>query len=155
MNQDTSTRSPDFLGAFAVLEQDQHILMVQNKRIIGGRDTLTWDLPGGQVEAGELLAETLLRELAEETELRSGAQPRFLFYQEGEGLVGDRRRYAWRSFFFALASWEGEARAGAEVLALRWMNRAELRAELSAPYHDSFLLWLERGGTNFSSCWRD
>ena len=31
----------------------------------------------------------------------------------------------------------------------------ELRGELRAPYHDSFLEWMERGGTVFRSAWRD
>lgn len=150
-----NSMSPDFLGAFAVLEQDRRFLMVQNRRTIAGCESLTWDLPGGRVEKGELLGEALLRELEEETGLRSNAEPQFLFYQEGEGLVGERRSYAWRSFFFGLERWQGEAVAGSEVLALRWMNRSELHAELHAPYHDSFLLWLEQGGTSFSSCWRD
>ncbi len=145
----------DFLGAFAVLERDERVLMVQNRRIIAGRESLTWDLPGGRVEPGELLEEALLRELREETKLESVAKPRFLFYQEGERVQADARSHTWRSFFFALDHWEGEARAAAEILDTRWMDRIELRRELQAPYHDSFLLWLERGGSSFSSSWCD
>ncbi|MHC5065298.1 MAG: NUDIX domain-containing protein [Planctomycetota bacterium] len=148
-------RQVDFLGAFALLESAERVLMVQNRRIIAGRETLTWDLPGGRVEAGELLEEALLRELREETRLASNSSPRFLFYQEGERLSGGTRSHAWRSFFFALDHWEGEARAGAEILDLRWMDREELRLELQAPYHDSFLRWLDEGGLSFSSSWRD
>ena len=36
---------------------------VRNERVIDGRVTRVWDLPGGQVEPGELLEETLRREL--------------------------------------------------------------------------------------------
>ena len=49
----------------------------------------------------------------------------------------------------------GEPVAGAEVLATRWLDPSELRARLTAPYHDSFRRWLEVGGTVFHSVWAD
>jgi 8-oxo-dGTP diphosphatase len=145
----------DFLGAFAVIRRGERILMVGNERRIGGRAVRTWDLPGGRVEPGELLAEALRRELREETGLRLRGEPRFEFIQEGERIVAGVRQHAWRSFFFAADVEPGEPQAGNEVLAVRWMDRAELLAELDAPYQDSFLLWLEHGGTLFRSAWRE
>jgi ADP-ribose pyrophosphatase YjhB (NUDIX family) len=147
--------SDDFLGAFAVVRRADTILMVGNERLIGGRMQRTWDLPGGRVEPGERLEETLARELREETalELRPGC--RFLFVQEGVRTHGGARLYAWRSFFFAAEVGPGEPQPGNEVVAVRWMDRAQLRDELRAPYHDSFLSWLEHGGTLFSSAWAD
>src|SRR5215510_7852119 len=59
----------DFLGAFAVVTRADRFLMVGNDREIGARTVRTWDLPGGRVEATELLRETLTRELLEETSL--------------------------------------------------------------------------------------
>jgi 8-oxo-dGTP diphosphatase len=147
-------RSGDFLGAFAVIEQDQRILMVQNQRRIGGVAVATWDLPGGQVEPGELLHEALARELREETGL-SVARAHFLFVQEGERVTAGRRDHAWRSFFFAVEPLPGEAQAQGEVTGLRWFDRRELARVLHAPYHDSFRDWLQGGGAFFRSRWRE
>lgn len=151
----TRARQPDFLGAFAVVERGDAILFVQNRRVIAGVPTTTWDLPGGGVEPGELLHEALRRELREETHLEIVGDPAFLFFQEGERRAAGRRRHAWRSFFFKVAAIVGEPRAGAEVLAVRWIARAEAPSHLRAPYHDSFLAWLTTGGVEFRSRWQD
>lgn len=148
-------RDDDFLGAFAVLCRDHRYLMVGNDRTIGGQLVRTWDLPGGRVEAGELLHEALARELREETGLTLVGTPRFLFVQEGQRCDGPRRRHVWRSFFFAIEVGPGEPAANSEVQAVRWMDRAELAAELRAPYHDSFRTWLTAGGSFHPSRWDD
>jgi 8-oxo-dGTP diphosphatase len=148
-------RHDDFLGAFGVLTRDERILFVQNRRVIGGREVLTWDLPGGQVERGETLAEALLRELREEIGVTVTGAPRFLFYQEGERVIGGTRRYVWRSFFFEAPAFAGEPRACEEVLDVRWMTRAEMERELTAPYQASFLEWLAGAGGAHACVWRD
>ena len=145
----------DFLGAFAVVARGDRILFVGNERTIRGAPVRTWDLPGGRVESGELLRETLARELLEETGLVVRGEPRFVFVQEGERCAGGRRLHAWRSFFFAVDVEPGEPSADNEVIAVRWMDRAEMLAELTAPYHDSFKEWLLRGGSLFRSAWHD
>ena len=150
-----SERCHDWLGVFALIERDDSYLFVQNERVILGVPTLTWDLPGGGVESGELLHEALRRELREETAVELAATPEFAFFQEGERSAAGRRRYAWRSFFFRVAAITGEPRPGAEVLAVRWLTRAELPHLLTAPYHDSFLRWVASGGTNFLSHWKE
>lgn len=146
---------PDFLGAFAILEREGSYLFVQNERRIGGRVTRTWDLPGGQVESGELLEETLARELGEETKLVVTARPLFAFFQEGERREAGRRLYTWRSFFFRISAFSGEPSPGAEVLAVRWIARQDLAGLLTAPYHDSFLHWVQHGGTTHASVWEE
>lgn len=145
----------DFLGAFGVLERADGILMVQNRRVIDGREVLTWDLPGGQVEARETLLEALARELDEEVGIEVVGRPEFLFYQDGERVVGGARQSVWRSFFFEVVGFDGEPRAGNEIVDLRWMPRAAMAHELTAPYHDSFLEWLDRGGRQFACTWQD
>ena len=65
-------RENDFLGAFAVIQSDAGILMVQNRRRIGGASVLTWDLPGGQVEPGEEeLVEEIMRTREEEVKRKA------------------------------------------------------------------------------------
>lgn len=145
----------DFLGAFAIVERGDRILFAGNDRRIGGQQVRTWDLPGGRVEQNELLGEALARELAEETGLAVVGEPRFAFVQDGELRRRGERVQAWRSFFFAVDVAPGEPRAGHEVRAVRWIDRAALRAELNAPYHTSFLEWVERGGRLFRCTWND
>jgi len=50
------------VGAIAV--DDEHLLMVRRGR---GPAAGEWSVPGGRVEAGETLAEAVVRELTEET----------------------------------------------------------------------------------------
>ena len=148
-------RHGDFLGAFGVIERPEGILMVQNRRVIGGRDVLTWDLPGGQVEPGEALTDALARELDEEVGIEVRGEAPFLFYQEGERVIGGERHSVWRSFFYEVTAFEGEPQPQAEIIDLLWMPRAAMRGELTAPYHSSFLQWLERGGRQFWCTWAD
>jgi ADP-ribose pyrophosphatase YjhB (NUDIX family) len=145
----------DFLGAFGVLRRGERILMTLNARVLGGQPAETWDLPGGRVEPGELLLETLAREVFEETGVVVRGVPRFLFVQEGERIFCGQRHHAWRSFFFAVDEFGGEPAARSEVLAVQWFAPEELRLALHAPYHDSFLDWLAHGGTVFRSRWDD
>ena len=144
----------DFVGAFAVVQRGDRYLLVANERRIDGNMQRVWDLPGGRVEAGELLQEALRRELHEETRLRLEGAPEFVFFQEGERIESGVRQYAWRSFFFTVAA-EGDPVASNEVLDVRWMTPAEIAAECRAPYHDSFREWLQHGGSYFVSAWRD
>jgi len=158
MSEASDFRAPhlgrsDFLGVFAVVEGPAGILMVQNERVIGGKAQTTWDLPGGQVEPGELLGEALARELREETGLELQRRD-LLFVQDGEKVIAGARHYAWRSFFFRAAT-TGTPVAGAEVRAVRVVPRAELPPLLTAPYHDSFRTWLRTGGSFFASTWRE
>lgn len=160
MNGDDDIREPhlrkpdsgsgrDFLGAFALVERAGTLLMTKNLRRIGGVERHTWDLPGGQVEPGELLHETLLRELDEETGLRvpTDAQPpEFSFLQEGARIRAGQRVHAWRSFFFRVHEWEGEPAAGREVLEVDWFSREQILASVDdVPYHGTFYEWLRKG----------
>ena len=160
MSEDGDFREPhlrqgDFLGAFAVLESPEGILLVQNRRHIGGEEVLTWDLPGGQVEPGETLRAALDRELEEELGVCPGGATDFLFLQEGVRSLKKAPPYVWRSFFFRVESWNGDPAPGSEILAVRWARADQMSELLQAPYHGSFLDWLRGGGTYFSSSWVD
>lgn len=135
-----------FLGVFGVLEKDGSLLLVANERRIGGRDTITWDLPGGGVEAGETLVEALVREMQEEVSLEVSVGD-LLLVSEGERLSAGRRIGVWRSFFFAVSSPSPQARAGHEIVAARWVEEAEARSLFTAPYHGGFRRFLESGRT--------
>lgn len=149
-------RRDDFLGAFGVIRDREHTLFVRNERVIGGERVEVWDLPGGQVEPGELLVEALVRELREEVAIEVVAgSVELLFFQEGERVVDARRSYAWRSFFFGVDAFHGEPTASSEVLGLRWMTEAEQLDELTAPYHDSYREWLRGARGMFRSDWTD
>ncbi len=148
-------RSADFLGAFGVIRREERTLFVANERVVAGESVRVWDLPGGQVEPGELLHEALTRELDEELGIAVAGSPDLLFVQEGERVIDGLRQYAWRTFFYRVTEFAGEPRAQGEVLDHRWMTDAEALAELTAPYHDSYRQWLERGGTAFRSRWID
>ena len=125
---------PDYLGVFGLLEAPQGILLVANRRLIGGKPEVVWDLPGGGVEPGETLAEALRREMREETSLDVAVRE-FLFVAEGERIRKGERTGVWRSFFFGIERLKGEIdityleRAGARVLAA--LPRAGLEKALA------------------------
>src|SRR5690606_27862132 len=75
-------RGGDFLGAFAVIESPAGVVRGANRRTIAGRATVVFALLGGQVEPGELLRETLRREVREEVGIEIEDAPEFLFVQE-------------------------------------------------------------------------
>jgi len=58
---------PTFVTVDAVVVQSGHVLMIQRKRAPGKG---LWALPGGFVEQGESLRESVLRELEEETKIK-------------------------------------------------------------------------------------
>jgi 8-oxo-dGTP pyrophosphatase MutT (NUDIX family) len=145
------TDRPDYLGAFGLLETDAGILLVANRRVINGTQTLVWDLPGGGVEEGETLAEALRREMKEEAGLPVSVGE-LLFVAEGERIRDGTRTAVWRSFFFELKSESGEG-SGAidtsgepDIVDWRFEPRATLPGLLKAPYHRGFLTWLASGG---------
>lgn len=138
---------PDYLGVFGLLELPQGILLVANRRVIGGRPTVVWDLPGGGVEPKETLSEALVREMREETTLEVAVGD-MLLVTEGERIKNGERVGVWRSFFFHITREDGEIDISGEpdLVDYRFVPRAEIVPLLTAPYHRGFVLWLESLG---------
>jgi ADP-ribose pyrophosphatase YjhB (NUDIX family) len=138
----------DYIGVFGWWETPEGLLLVANRRRIGGRETTTWDLPGGGVEEGETLEEALRREMAEETAL-DVAVGEMLFVAEGERIHGGRRTGVWRSFFFRVERLGGAVDHGREtdIVGHRFEPLPTLPPLLTAPYHRGFLAWLASGRT--------
>lgn len=138
---------PDYLGVFGLLEEPRGILLVANRRLIGGKPEVVWDLPGGGVEPKETLEEALRREMREETSLdvRVGEM---LFVAEGERIRHGQRTGVWRSFFFRIERESGEIDISREpdLVDFRFVQRDGIVPLLTAPYHRGFVSWLASGG---------
>ncbi|MFQ5844936.1 MAG: NUDIX domain-containing protein [Planctomycetota bacterium] len=137
----------DFLGAFGYLETERGVLLVANRRRIGGESVVVWDLPGGGVEEGETLAEGLVREMREETALDVEVAE-MLFVAEGERVRAGCRVGVWRSFFFRVERTRGEIDLSGEpdLVDYRFEPVESLPPLLTAPYHRGFCAWLASGG---------
>jgi len=138
------TARPDYLGAFGLLETAEGVLLVANRRIIGGEARVVWDLPGGGVHARETLEEALVREMKEETGL-DVAVKEMLFVAEGERVRAGERTGVWRSFFFRIERTGGTIDLSGEpdIVDHRFAPRAALPALLDAPYPSFACRWYQ------------
>ena len=110
------TATPE-VAVGAVCVRDGKLLLVRRLR---GVAIGSWSLPGGRVEAGELLADAVLRELYEETALRGVVA----------GLCGIAERILDIAHYVILDYWvdapEGEPVAGDDAGEVVWTDRALL-----------------------------
>ena len=104
------------VGAIAVF--DDAILMVRRGR---GPAQGTWSIPGGRVEAGETLAEAVVRELAEETGL-SGVCEMLVGWAER---IGPGYHYVILDFSVTLMS-DKDPVAGDDASEARWVPLSEV-----------------------------
>jgi 8-oxo-dGTP diphosphatase len=108
------------VGAVAV--DSGHILMVRRGR---GPAQGMWSVPGGRVEAGETLAEAVVRELREETGL-GGVCEGLIGWDER---IGDGYHYVILDFAVTVMD-TGEPAAGDDAAEAAWVPLYEV-AELS------------------------
>lgn len=104
------------VGAIAVF--DDSILLVRRGR---GPAQGTWSIPGGRVEAGESLAEAVVRELAEETGL-SGVCEGLVGWAER---IGSDHHYVILDFSVTLLS-DADPVAGDDAAEVRWVALSEV-----------------------------
>ena len=102
------------VGAIAV--DTGHLLLVRRGQ---GPGSGRWSVPGGRVEAGETLAEAVVRELAEETGLE-GVCDALVGWVER---IGDGRHYVILDFAVTMLQGAEEVlpRAGGDVVEAAWV----------------------------------
>lgn len=127
------------VGAGAVVQDDDGRLLVVRR----GREPAAgrWTLPGGHVEAGERAADTVVRELREETGLDVEVTG---FIGFSEVFDGDRHLVI---LDFRAAVVGGQARAGDDADAVAWVTRHELAARSTT---DRLLEFLDAHGVELA-----
>jgi len=106
------------VGALAV--DDDHILLIRRGR---GPAQGFWSVPGGRVEAGETLAEAVVRELAEETGLE-GVCEQLVGWAER---IGEGYHFVIFDFWVTIVS-GAEPTAGSDAAEAAWVPLDEVAA---------------------------
>ena len=98
----------------AIVVEDGRLLLIRRGR---GPAQGEWSVPGGRVEAGELLAEAVVRELAEETGLE-GVCGELVGWVER---VGDGHHFVILDFAVTLLDPDAEPIAGDDAADAAWV----------------------------------
>jgi ADP-ribose pyrophosphatase YjhB (NUDIX family) len=112
------------LGCSATLFDEQQTKVLLTRRA----DNQRWCLPGGQVEAGESVAETCVREMWEETGLRVQVVRLLGVYSNPHRLLeyADGNRYHLVSLNFEVTWLAGQLRLSNETTAYGYFSRDEI-----------------------------
>lgn len=90
--------------ASAIIRKDDNILMIQQP----DKDGLYWYIPGGMLEAGELVNDAIIREVREETGLNVEAVGKLAFVTQIYNLHETRHSIA---FIVEIEAWSGSLQA--------------------------------------------
>jgi len=123
-----------------LIERDGEVLLGRRAhRPYRGR----WDLPGGRVEPGEFLEESVRREVAEETKL-SVSELRLEGAYHYPGNEGSPAIF----LLYKVLSVQGRIELTEELPLLRWFSRGELEALNLTPWSRHFLLERRLGASS-------
>jgi len=103
----------------AIVVEDDHLLLIRRGH---GPAAGFWSVPGGRVEAGELLAEAVVRELAEETGLEGVCGPLCGWVER----IGDAYHYVILDFFVTVLDAGAALRAGTDADEAAWVPLHEV-----------------------------
>ncbi|MEY2403740.1 MAG: 8-oxo-dGTP diphosphatase [Acidimicrobiaceae bacterium] len=103
----------------AIVVEDGRLLLIRRGR---GPAQGEWSVPGGRVEAGELMAEAVVRELAEETGLE-GVCGELIGWVER---VGEHHHFVILDFAVTLLNPEAEPVAGDDAQEAAWIPLHEV-----------------------------
>lgn len=132
----------------ALVRSGERLLLVQRGRPpFEGR----WSLPGGGMELGETVAETAVREVAEETGLQVKVT-RFLGYADGiERDVAGRVRWHYVIMYVEASPVGGVLQAADDARDVRWVTEAEARQLPLTDAVERCLAWSRTKTTEGSS----
>lgn len=64
------------VGVKALIQNEkEQYLFLRRSQVVGDQTEITWDIPGGRIDAGEVLVDALKREIAEETGMILSGEP--------------------------------------------------------------------------------
>jgi ADP-ribose pyrophosphatase YjhB (NUDIX family) len=132
-------------AAFAIVEEEDRLLLVSEMRRLEGGPRLCWDIPGGGAEPGESLEEAMVREVREETGLV--VEPLDLaFMIERFGFRSPDPTRRGRFYFFHARRKSGDlAPSDPQILEAAFKTWEDARRLCAQDYHGEFWRWVEEG----------
>ena len=103
----------------SVVKDDDLVLLVREEK---AKNFGKWNLPGGHHEVGESFEEGAIREVCEETHLTVGIVSLLGVYLSHEATESSLR------VVFNAEPESGEAKAGDEILEVRWFSQGEVES---------------------------